>query len=92
MYSQQHTSLRSGRGSNFAVSNRVMHTEEVEAWYLRGVDAICYGLVVLFNDVVAVCVGNALLVYLVGSPEVAEEMISQAEQASIGFVHCAPAA
>ena len=86
-------SFSSGPGSISAFnSNEVEFTEEAEAWYYRAVDTICYGLVVHVDDAIALCVGNALLVNMVGSREVAEEMVAEAEQAALGSPYCAAAA
>jgi hypothetical protein len=44
------------------------------------------------GDTVALCVGNSLLVNMVGSRDVAEEMVAEAEQAALGSPYCAAAA
>ena len=67
-------------------------TDEAEAWYYRAVDSICYGLVVHMDDAMALCIGNTLLLNMVGSREIADEMIADAEQAALGSPYCAAAA
>jgi hypothetical protein len=67
--------------------------EEEEDWYHRAISAICYGIVVHIDDAMALSMGKSLLTNMVGSAEVAAEMILEAEKAAyISDVYCAAAA
>eukprot|EP00539_Tryblionella_compressa_P002435 CAMPEP_0178738506 /NCGR_PEP_ID=MMETSP0744-20121128/3549_1 /TAXON_ID=913974 /ORGANISM="Nitzschia punctata, Strain CCMP561" /LENGTH=297 /DNA_ID=CAMNT_0020391129 /DNA_START=371 /DNA_END=1264 /DNA_ORIENTATION=- len=81
-----------GPGSTVLVNDDSEFSEEEEEWYHRALSAISYGLVVHIDDAVALSVGNTLLTNMVGSSEVAEEMVAEAEKAAHGTMHCAPAA
>lgn len=56
----------------------------MEDLFLRAVDAICLGLVVLVDDAMSLYVGKSLLVSMVGSGEIADEMVTQAEEGALG--------
>lgn len=82
----------SGPGSNAATPQHCKYGEQVEDLFHRAVDVICFGLVVLVDDSMSLYVGKSLLVGVIGSRDIADEMIARAEEGAIGSKICAPAA
>jgi hypothetical protein len=76
-----------GPGSSFAV----MGCDDENDLYHRALGAICYGLVLHLDDSTAIDAGNTLLRNIVG-PNVAEEMVNEAERDHCGGTHVAAAA
>jgi hypothetical protein len=82
----------SGPGSNVKISVDPKLAEEEEDWYHRAISTICFGIVVHIDDAMVLSMGKSLLTNMIGSAEVAAEMIFAEKAAYIGDVYCTAAA